>query len=86
MRKTKQMGLRRLGHIPPPRLSPDIEQRCIVVDPDFPLDMQLPKRCPKCGADGAMLRRQGWLVNHPGVLGGCGWDSVLVSRGSLASV
>lgn len=85
-RHTKLSGLRRLGEIPPTRMAPEIEQRVVVVDPAYPLDMQMPPRCPKCHADGALMRRHGREVYHPGVLGGCGYTAVMVSKGDLAHV
>jgi hypothetical protein len=79
-RRTRRMGLTRLGEIPPRPIA-GVVQRQVRVDPDRPLAEQLPARCDKCG--NPRLALAGREVQCRGVMGGCGRTWYLVSGAPL---
>ena len=79
-RHWKQMGMTRLGDVPPPRIA-DVEQRAIAIDPDLALEPQLPRACPKCHAT-IPLTLRGRELHCEGTRGGCGASYYLTARTS----
>lgn len=80
MKRKKQMGLMRLGELPPRPLA-DVVQRAIRVDPDRAVAPQLPARCDKCGNE--WLTLLGREVACRGSSGGCGRTWYLVAGESV---
>lgn len=75
-KRTRQMGLTHLGE-GPPRPIAGVVQRHVLVDPAYPLGLQLPLRCDKCG--NPRLELDGREVGCRARQGGCGRTWYLVA-------
>lgn len=81
-RHLKQMGLTRLGDLPPHPIE-HVLQRRVLVNPDRPILPQLPAQCDKCGNRLARLALAGRELHCPGAGGGCGRTWYLVTHPAI---